>query len=244
MKIAICDDESLCRAHVLDLANDYMEERKDVDVLFDVFSSPTALLDATRKGKEYDIYVLDIIMPDVNGIELGRALRENGAEGKIIYLTSSKEYALDSFKVRAFDYLLKPVDKETFFRVIDEAINSIHIKRDKCMIIKTREGSARAAFDSILYASQANRALFLRLTESKALESTTLRCPFSEAVAELLADKRFAQCGVSTVVNLHHITSVENEGIIFDSGERMFLNKRICRELRAAWNNYWIMQES
>ena len=244
MKIAICDDESLCRAHVLDLANDYMEERKDKEVFFEVFSSPTALLDATRKGTVYDIYVLDIVMPDVNGIDLGRALRENGVEGKIIYLTSSKEYALDSFRVRAFDYLLKPVEKNTFFKVIDEAINSIHVKKDKCMIIKTKEGSARVAFDSILYTSQANRALFLRLTENKTLESTTLRCPFSEAVAELLADKRFAQCGVSTVVNLHRITSVENEGIVFDSGERMFLNKKICRELRAVWNNYWIMQES
>lgn len=243
MKIAICDDESVCRAQVLDLAHDYVEERKDKEVSFQVFSDPCALLDATRAGDRYDIYVLDIVMPDMNGITLGQALRHEGVDSKIIYLASSKEYAIDSFRVRAFDYLLKPVEKESFFKVLDEAINSIHIKKDKCVIIKTRDGNARASFDSILYASLVNRALTFRLADNKMLESTTLRCSFSEAVVELLADPRFTQCGVSTVVNLHHITSVENEGVVFMNNERLFLNKKICRELRAAWNNYWITQE-
>ena len=243
MRIAICDDEAICRARVLDIAHDYMEERKDKSVSFEVFSDPCALLDAIRAGDAYDIYVLDIVMPDLNGIDLGQALRNEGVEGKIIFLTSSKEYAIDSFRVRAFDYILKPVEKEFFFTVLDEAINSIHIKKDKSVIIKTKEGNARVSFDSIFYVSLSNRSLIFRLAGKKVLESTTLRCSFSEAVSELLADPRFAQCGVSTVVNLHHVTAVENEGAIFNNEERLFLNKKLSRELRVVWNNYWISQE-
>lgn len=243
MKVAICDDESLCRVQVLDIAADYAEERKDKEIVFEMFSEPEAVLKATREGGSYDIYILDIVMPSMNGIQLGQALRNEGVDGKIIYLTSSEEYALDSFRVRAFDYILKPIEKASFYKVMDEAVNSIHIKKDKGLIIKTRDGNARINFDSILYAELSNRTMTYHLAGGKTVESTTLRCSFGEAVGELLADGRFIQCGVSTVVNLHHITSVENEGVVFMDTERVFLNKKLCRELRGAWNTYWITKE-
>ena len=128
VKIAICDDEKSCRAHVLGIAADYAEERKDKNIIFEMYSAPGALLDAVRKGINYDVFVLDIIMPQMNGVQLGLALRESGADGKIIYLTSTHEYALDSFRVRAFDYIMKPIAKDTFYKTMDEAIDSIYIK--------------------------------------------------------------------------------------------------------------------
>ena len=243
VKIAICDDETVCRARLLDIAEDYSEERKDKQIEYTVFSEPAELLQAVWEGADFDIFILDIVMPDLNGIQLGQAIREQGVESKIIYLTSSEEYALDSFRVRAFDYILKPIARDVFYKVMDEAINSIHIKKDKGVIIKTKEGNARLSFDSILYIELSNRSLIYHLADGKAVESTTLRTSFSDAVAELLADGRFAQCGVSTVVNLHHITSVENEGAVFKGNERVFLNKKLCRDLRGAWNNYWISKE-
>ena len=215
MKIAICDDEAICRSQVLDIAEDYKEERKDKDISFEIFSDPQALLKATLDGGGYDIYILDIVMPDMNGIQLGVALRDADVDSKIIYLTSSEEYALDSFRVRAFDYILKPITKESFYKAMDEAINSIHIKRDKSAIIKTKDGTARVAFDSILYVESHNRVLTYHLVGGRAVESTTFRCSFADAVRELLADSRFAVCGVTAVVNLSHITSVENEGVVF-----------------------------
>lgn len=243
MKIAICDDDRSCRARVLDIATDYAEERKDKNISFEVFADPEELLRATREGARFDVFVLDIVMPGMNGIRLGQALRDDGEEGKIIYLTSSEEYALDSFKVRAFDYLIKPVQKASFYKVMDDAINSIHIKRDKSIIIKTRDGGARVALDSILYAELSKRAMLYHLVGGNTLESTTLRTAFAEAVGELAADSRFARCGVSTVVNLHHVSSVESEAIVFIGGKRIFASKKLCRELRLAWNDYWMSQE-
>ena len=243
MKIAICDDEALCRAKILDIAEDYAEERRDKDIVFELFSQPEALLEATYKNGSYDIYILDIVMPGMNGIQLGQVLRNTGVESKIIYLTSSKEYALDSFRVRAFDYILKPIEKSVFYNVMDDVISSIHIKRDKSLIVKTKENSARITFDSILYAELSKRAVIYHLSGGKTVTGTTLRTTFTEAVKELLDDNRFALCGASTAVNMHHITMVENEGVVFTDAERIFLGKKACRELRAAWNVYWIEQE-
>ena len=182
-------------------------------------------------------------MPGMNGIELGRAIRYEDADCKIIYLTSSAEYELDSFRVRAFDYLLKPIEKKAFYAVMDEAVASIHLKKDKVLFVKTKEGSARITFDSILYAELSKRSIVYHLASGKVVESTTLRTTFTEAVSELVADDRFALCGASTLVNMHHITMVENEGVVFSEGERIFLGKKACRELRTAWNVYWISHE-
>ena len=185
MKIAICDDDSRCLEHVLDLLHDYDEECKDHTLEPVRFSSPEELLTTTKQGVFYDIYLLDIMMPHINGIQLGEALRATGSEGKIIYLTSSKEYALDSFRIRAFHYLIKPVEKAPFFQVLDEALHSIQIKRDKGMIIKTKEGTSRLTFDSILYAKLSKRSIVYHLTNGKTLESNTLRGTFADSVSEI-----------------------------------------------------------
>ena len=243
MRIAICDDEAICRAQLLDWIDDYQEERKDRDLKFELFSAPEALLQATRQGHAYDIYLLDIVMPDTNGIQLGEVLRDNHIDGKIIYLTSSTEYALDSYCVRAFNYLLKPLQKESFYHALDEAVNSIHIKKDKCTIIKTRDSNARIAFDSISYVELAGRILIYHLNNGSIVESTTIRCPFTEAVSDLLTDQRFLQCGAGNLFNLNHITSIENESVIFADIPRVYLNKKLCRDLRSAWTAYWISQE-
>lgn len=243
MRVAICDDDSLCRAQVLDIVADYNEQRKDTDLVFEMFSEPEALLNAVSKNGSYDIYILDIVMPTINGIQLGQTLRDVGVDSKIIYLTSSEEYALDSFRVRAFDYILKPIEKETFYTVLDEAIASIHIKKDKVLVVKTKESSTRIAFDSILYAELSKRGVVYHLVGNKTVKSTTLRTTFTEAVKELLTDKRFVLCGASMVANMHHIAAVENEGFVFMDTDRVFLGKKACRELRAAWIVYWSTQE-
>lgn len=243
MKIAICDDDSSCRTKVLDIIADYAEARKDADILFEVFSDPQALLRAVRAENAFDIYLLDIVMPGMNGIDLGYALRADGAEGKIIYLSSSEEYALASFRVRAFDYILKPVEKAALWEALDRAIAAVPEKKSKVLIVKTKDSTARIAYDSVLYGELKRRAVTYHLVNGAAVESTTLRIPFTEAVSSLLSDPRFVLCGASMVVNMHYVTMVENEAIVFTDETRAFLGVKACRKLRADWNAYWITRE-
>lgn len=201
------------------------------------------MLEATEKHGGYDIYILDIVMPNLNGIQLGTKLREAGYDGKIIYLTSSEEYSLDAFRVRAFDYIIKPIQEEAFFKVLDEAIALISEKKDKAMLVKTKNKSVKLTYDSIMYAILTKRAVAYYLVGGRVVESISLHTKFSDAVSDLLADKRFVLCGASMVVNLDHITEVENEAVVFDNTYKPFLGVKACRELRNAWNNYWITKE-
>jgi DNA-binding LytR/AlgR family response regulator len=238
MKIAICDDEELCREQIHVIAAQYTMERTDIRPVFSFFSHADDLLEEAERIGGFDIYILDIVMPDTNGIQLGVKLRDLGYDGKIIYLTSSEEYALDSFKVRALNYIIKPITKEIFYATVDEAA-ALHLnKKETCILVKTKERSIKLPLHSIVYAESGKRTVIYYLTNGSTVETTTRRTSFSESIAELLADPRFALGSSSTVVNLDHVTSVDAESVECGDTYRIFLGKRACREFRLIWSKY------
>ena len=236
MNIAICDDDKYCREKITEIAEQYCRINNDVG--FTVFDDSDSLIEKVKKNGGFDLYILDIVMPEMNGIELGSALRDLGCDGKIIYLTSSEEFAIDAFRVKAFNYILKPIKKDGFFAAVDEALEAVRKKKEKYVIVKTKEKSVKLAFDCIIHAQLINRAVSYRLTKGETVESVTVRSSFSEAVQELLRDRRFILCGTSTLLNLQHIASVESEAIVFSDGDKMLFTAKTCREIRSAWCDY------
>jgi len=244
MKIAICDDEALCLEQAVAAVHAYAEAHPEHNISYSAFEWTDDLLNAAGRLGGFDIYILDIIMQgDINGIQLGQRLRELNYNGKIIYLTSSEEYAIDSFKVKAFNYITKPIEQVSFFAALDEVCEVIE-RSDKSIIVKTKENSVKVHFDTILYAELQKRSIVYYLVGGNTVESTTIRTTFSEAVAELLSDNRFVSCGASMVANLSHITTVESEAIIFRNKHKTYLGKKACRELRGVWNDYHFTQRS
>lgn len=238
MKFAICDDEELSRKEVLDTVSEYSKCHPEHPFEFAEFSCGEDLLSAAEKIGGYDVYILDIIMPYMNGIDLGKELRKQGYDGQIIYLTSSKDYAIDSFKTRPFSYILKPFDKKDFCGVLDEALGGLFEHKNKCIIVKTQKSRIKLTLNQILYAELNRRTILYHLIDGKTVESIHIRTTFTEAVQELIRDKRFFLCGAGNAVNLHHILEVENETLVFQNSHRLYLGKKICREVRSAWYDY------
>ena len=244
MRIAICDDEAVCRDQVISVARAYAEAHPERNVSFTAFEWTEDLLAAAGKIGGFDVYILDIVMQrDLNGIQLGQKLREAGYDGKIIYLTSSEEYAIDSFKVKAFHYIMKPIEQTVLFSVLDEAYDAISVQKNRSIIVKTKQNSVKLQFDSILYAVLTKRAIVYHLVGGNTVECTTLRTTFTEAVSPLLEDSRFVLCGAGMVANMHHITMVESDALVFRDKHRAYLGKKACQEIRAAWNDFWFNGE-
>lgn len=244
MKIALCDDEEKILKHSMELVNAYAAQRPEHAITVFGFSHPEDLLQATEKNGGFDMYILDVVMPGMTGIRLGELLREANDDGKIIYLTSSEEYALDSFRVKAFQYLIKPLRQEALFEVLDDAITAITAKRDKSILVKTKDRSIKLTFHSIVYAELSKRAIRFHLLGGKTVETLSLRTNFSDAIRELLSDSRFALCGAGMAVNMHHIAEIENEAVVFTSGEKIFSGKKACRELRGVWSDFLFSEEA
>lgn len=238
MKVAICDDEVFYREQILELTQKYATQNKSKEITVTAFTHAEELLDTVSKRGGFDIYILDVIMPGMNGIELGKALREKGYDERIIYLTTSDEFALASYKVNASDYIIKPASEDEFISSLDRVMKSISDIKDKFTLIKTKDGIIKLSFDNLVYAELTKRTVIYHLRDGKTIESVYIRTNFGDTVKDLVSDKRFVFCGKSLLLNLYHISSIQNETITFDSSDKIFAGKKLCRELHNAWVSF------
>ncbi len=235
--IALCDDEEPQRRFTRRMLEDYFA-RRDLPAKIREFAGGRELLDAPD-GQRFDLYLLDIVMPELDGIRLGMALRDRDKEGVIIYLTTSPDFALESFNARAFSYLLKPVREEKLFAVLDDTI-ALRERRDAGVIVRTAEGTVRVVLDSILYVELTGRAPCYYLSDGSRVTGVALRSSFQNMMRPLLDDRRFHLCGSSFVFNLHHIRSMSKSKVLFDGGRWAAVPRRAFPALQSAWMDYWL----
>ena len=236
LKIAICEDDALCREQISQIILPYTNS-KGIYVSF--YSHPSALAEEVRRIGGFDLYILDIFLPGLTGIQLGAQLRREGFTGRILYLTSSPDYAIEAFKVQASGYLLKPVQKEALLRALEENIATISARNHKSLIVKTKEKTIKLDFDSIIYAELAKKTIVYHLVGGKKVESSSIRSTFSEAMQILLRDSRFVLCGSAKLINLHYVTELDTEELVFQNKSRLYIGRRACKELRSAWYDFW-----
>ena len=123
-RFAVCDDDTHSLSHMISLLEEYRQV-SPFPFEYASFHSGIELASVLEHGKHFDIYCLDIIMPGFDGIELGKEIREMDKSAQIIYFTSSPEFAFDSYSVKAFNYVLKPISKEALFSVLNDALEQI-----------------------------------------------------------------------------------------------------------------------
>ena len=121
IQIAFCDDDQTVLDQLSALLEKYRAQRC-VQIQCTVFHSPLDLLAEIEKGTRYDILFLDVIMPAENGITAAKEIRQYDNVVKIIFLTSSAEFAVESYVVGAYFYQLKPIWEDSFFRLTDSVI--------------------------------------------------------------------------------------------------------------------------
>ncbi|MBR1854325.1 MAG: response regulator [Lachnospiraceae bacterium] len=137
LRIAVCDDDEQQCAEICVLAEQYIIENGITAKVWG-FSSAFALLSDVEEKGAFDLYLMDVLMPQMDGIKLGVLLRKTDTAGLIIYLSTAREFALESYEARAFHYLVKPVDRVALFRVLDMAIPELEKSCAIVVHIKTR----------------------------------------------------------------------------------------------------------
>lgn len=240
VRLAICDDEPKQCDLLNNLLTSYMAARESTPMKLSIFSSGEDLLAAVEESGSFDIYLLDIVMPGISGIELGVRLREIQAEGSIIYLSISPEFAVDSYAARAFYYLMKPPDPVQLFSVLDRAIEELEKQRSACITVKIHDGWRLLRMDQVMYAELSGRTVRYHLTGGEQVDSITVRMSFQDAIAPLLADHRFFLCGASFAANLHYVTAVERDCFVMDNGHQVPLSRGLAAQARQCWQDYWL----
>ena len=239
LRIAICDDEEQQLNQTAALLNTYLRARPDLQGQVEIFRSGGELLSQIDATGGFDLYVLDILRPELSGIDTGRRLRELGQGGEIVYLTSSNDFAADSYDVRAFFYLLKPVEEKKLFQVLDRAVEKLNRRQNSAVVIATADGPRRVLLERIQYVERVGRCMRYFCTDGT-VDSQTIRVSFREMAAPLLADRRFYLCGASFVLNFQHVTGVDGQAALLDNGQTVVLPRTAAAAFKKAWGGYWL----
>lgn len=239
LRIAICDDNQVELQYTARLTADYFAAHPAHSATIETFHSGKDLLSQAEARKGFDLYILDILMPDLSGIEIGRRLRTLGAGGEIIYLTSSNDFAADSYEVRAFFYLLKPVEQQKLYGVLDEATEKLNREQNAAIMVNTPQGTRRILMERIRYAERVGRCIRYHCTDGT-LDSLTIRSSFKEMMEPLLADRHFRLCGASYVLNFQYITGINGQTCLLDNGQTIVLPKAAAAAFKQDWGRYWL----
>lgn len=240
IKVALCDDETGFHKTTEKLLTEYKQKDPSVSFALSCFSAGGKLLDYIDANQSFDIYILDIVMPDINGIQLGAALRERGDDGLIIYLTFSPDFAVESYSTDALHYLLKPVDKSQFFQCLDKAVGRLKRSLSETVPIKTPESTRIVPIRNILYAERVNYRIRYYLNDNTVIDGVTFNGSFQNAVSPLISRPDFLIVGSSFAVNLYYVTEVTKSDMLLTGDHHVPIPRRVHEAVKSKWADYWL----
>ena len=199
MKIAVCDDEELFIDSTCALLKQWAGEHNTSLTLFR-FTNGDDLIDMHRK-ECMDLIILDVIMPLFNGMDTARELRSQDETVPIIFLTSSREFAVDSYDVKAFSYLLKPVDAEKLFSVLDDFQKTLNLPKNT-FTAQTGDGFLQIMVSDVDYLEAQNKQVLFHMSDGRMIAVHEL---FSRCAEKFSPENGFCRCHRSYIVNLSRI---------------------------------------
>lgn len=219
MKITICDDNSEDLSTIEKMMKKYLNTRPFIDYQMSKFSNPIKLYKEINDKNFADIYILDIIMSNATGIDIGKEIRKNNSDNTIIYITTSDDFALDAFNVHACRYLLKPIQESQFFEAMDYAVSCTKTKREPIYLVKTKDGLRSIPYSKIMYIENAARLLYIHMTDGEVITSIFIRKSFEKELEQLIENNQFIQVHKSYLINLNYIDKLNSSSIIMNNGD-------------------------
>lgn len=231
MRIAIVDDISSERKNLYGKLNTQLS-RLNLNAEISEFGSGTDFLAAA--GKElFDLAFLDIYMGSENGVDTARALRRFDPDCLLVFITTSRDHALDGFRVRAFHYLVKPYTEEDLAALFDEIVKRLPAP-DKYIDINTVGGIVRLRFQEILYAEHYKHHIHIYRKDGS--EAVTRRT-FRDFTADL-SDGRFFLCSRGLIVNLEYAEDFDGTDFILKNGKKIPVSRDLAKTARLAFGDY------
>lgn len=240
LEIAVCDDNETDLKAITKILHEICSEIKQ-EYHLSVFQSPHDML---KKQIKIDIGILDIIMPECNGIDLGKELKNKFGEFALIYATSYEDYCRQAInKVHAFSFLVKPLDKAELREQIIEYVQSPkeHKQNEEIIFKNVRDGDGniipivRLKVKNILY------CVYVKLQREIAIvleDKVYFYASVFERLSKQLENYGFAVNCRGSIINLSHIKRLKGYTIYLDNGEELLLTQKRVSDFKEKMNTY------
>lgn len=229
LKVAVCDDSSVFLENIVQLIKKW-SEKSMIPVDIYAFDNGDALIEKNISGR-MDIIFLDILMPLLNGMDTARELRKRDNAVRIIFLTSSSEFALESYEVKAQGYLLKPVAYEKIEEVLIECVNAFN-KEPEYLVLKTIEGYQKVYCHDIEYIEAQNKKVAVYLKTGRRIDAVQ---PFRSIEEELGGNADIYKCHRSYLVYLPNVEYFDSNTISTKSGRSIPIARGGAKAFKEAY---------
>lgn len=240
LQIVVCDDNVDELSNMIQLINQYRTS-KNLNCEYTVFTNGFELISTLEKGKRFDLYCLDIIMPAFTGIEVAKEIRNFDKSAQILFFTSSSEFALESYSVKAINYVLKPITKAKLFFTFDEVLERIKIEEDEdVIIVKSNEGIQKILITNLVFADVIGRNVLYHLLSGKVIECTE---SFSSVCDKLLQYNCFIKTHRSYIINMQYVNTINHHEVTLQTLCSVPIAQGKAREIKQQYLAYQMEDE-
>ena len=222
-KIALIDDREEDRAYLTSLVRRWGAERGH-GVALAAFPSAEACLFRFEEEKDFGVLLLDIKMDGMNGVELAKKVRETDETVQIVFVTGFSEFLSEGYEVSALHYLLKPIDPEKLFTVLDRAAGRL-AKAEKSLAVTFERHTAYLPLSRISYVESQKQYVLIHTDE------TVFRMRATLAETEAKLDEYFCKCQRSFLVNLRHVAQIRTDCVVLKNGESVPISRGMAEKI-------------
>lgn len=230
MRIALVDDDRIQLEVLSKMVAAELEKCRYQENVIDVFESGEAFL-AKWYADTYDIIILDIFMDELSGVETARKIRETDQTVRLVFCTTSNEFASESYEVNAKYYLHKPIDPEGIAEMF-RRLNLDALERTKAI---TLPDGYPVVLRSILYTDYCNHVVTLY---RKKEEPYCVRISQTELEALLLPYGYFFSPIKGIIINFYEVVKMTEDDFILSSGQAIHITRRKYKEAKDAYNRF------
>lgn len=238
MKIAICDDSQECLSMIDKSLRNYLFDKNIDDFEIDKFNNPTLFLDRIEKNGGYNIILLDICMPGISGISVAHEIRSRHDKTEIVFVTTSDEFAVEAFVLKAAHYIIKPYTQEEFNEAMDRVITKYKSGETKMLSVKTDGGDIKLIdISEIEYIESVSHSQNIHLRDGLSTECRLSLSKISEEL-EKLSPGQFVSPFKGYIVNQKAIITIQSKYIYMRSGVNIPIARNTYRSLSEQYFRY------
>lgn len=193
------------------------------------------MLAEIERGIRFDILFLDVLMPGETGIDAAAEIRKCDSNVKIIFLTSSSEFAVQSYAVGAYFYQLKPIGRESFFRLMDSVLSACEKEQKESIILRCKSGITKLELQKLEYCEVLHRTLFIHMADGRILECSG---SLDEMSRQLEPYGCFYRPHRSYLINLEYVKTLSYRGIIMSCQTEIPIPRGKYNETKDAYLEY------
>jgi Response regulator of the LytR/AlgR family len=230
-RIAICDDEEDFICLLGEQVSGVLNE-KGVDFEITAFSSGEALLRyINEKSAAFDLFLLDIYMKEINGIDTAKAIRLTNNSSAIIFTTASEQHILSGYEVQALQYLLKPINRKAL-----SAALTVDLKRryeNRYFVFRSGGMTQKVPYEDIEYLEST-----LKTVKLVSRQGTFIIYDQISNIERVLPKLCFCRCHRGFIINLRQVSKLNVQSIVTVCGTSVPIGKTYAAATNRALLNY------